>query len=178
MFTLKVSFPARFFCFYGKNMLANDVVSSIEAIAHPIAGSLSLELVEVEFKREGRQLVLRIFVDREGGVTLDDCASFSRELSAILDVEDLVPGNFTLEVSSPGLNRPLKTAADFVRFAGRLVKIRTFSPVADEDGNLRKTFLGDLLGMEEETICLHLREGQLARIPLGAIAKANLEFEM
>lgn len=177
MFTQKVSFSARFFCFYGKNMVTNDVVNSIETIAQPIAQALSLELVEVEFKREGRQMVLRIFVDREGGITLDDCAAFSRELSTVLDIEDTVPGNYTLEVSSPGLNRPLKTVSDYERFSGRLVKIRTFAPVADEDGNLRKTFLGDLLGMENDLICLKLREGQRAKIPLSAVAKSNLEFE-
>lgn len=158
-------------------MLDTDVVKYVEAIALPVAGSLGLELVDVEFKREGRQMFLRLFIDRQGGVSLDDCAGFSREVSATLDVEDLIPGNYTLEVSSPGLNRPIKTVDDYERFTGRLVKIRTFAPVADEEGNLRKTFLGELLGLREGHVCLKLQEGQMATIALNAVAKANLEFE-
>lgn len=122
-------------------------------------------------------MVLRLFIDKPEGVTLDDCAAVSRELSEILDVEDVIREHYMLEVSSPGLNRPLKKEADYERYAGRLVKVRTFELLADEEGNRRKTFLGDLVGLSDGVVTLTLREGQLARIPLDKIAKANLEFE-
>jgi len=159
-------------------MSFSDVAQRVEDIARPLAESLGLELVELEYKREGRQMVLRMYIDREGGVSLDDCAAVSKELSAVLDVEDVVPGKYTLEVSSPGLNRPLKTRADYERYAGRLVKIRTFELVADDAGNMRKTFLGELAGLDGDLVRLKLREGQAAAIPLGSVAKANLEFEI
>ena len=154
-----------------------DVATRVSDLAERLVSSLGMELVEVEYKREGRDMVLRLFLDKDGGVTLDDCSAVSRELSEILDVEDVVQGNYTLEVSSPGLNRPLKKEADFERYRGRLVKVRTFELLPDEEGNRRKTFLGDLEGLADGIVTLRLREGQLARIPLGKIAKANLEFE-
>jgi ribosome maturation factor RimP len=154
-----------------------DVATRVTQLAEALAASLGLELVEVEYRQEGRQMMLRLFIDREGGVTLDDCAAVSRELSEILDVEDFIPGHYNLEVSSPGLNRPLKKLADYERFSGRLVKIRTFEPMTDDDGNKRKTFLGELLGVENGVVRLKLTEGQTASVPLEKVAKANLEFE-
>jgi ribosome maturation factor RimP len=159
-------------------MVQLTIVDKVESLALPLITSLGLELVEIEYKPEGRQMVLRIFIDKEGGVLLDDCAAVSKELSALLDVEDVIPGKFSLEVSSPGLNRPLKTRADYDRYTGKLIKIKTFVPTADEAGNLRKTFLGKLVGVEGDLILLKLLEGQSATIPFSAIAKANLEFEM
>lgn len=158
-------------------MQKDDVVSRITSVAEQVLTPQGLELVEVEYKREGRQMILRLFVDKPGGISLDDCAAVSRELSEILDVEDVIREHYTLEVSSPGLNRPLKKEADYERYAGRLVKVRTFELLADEEGNRRKTFLGDLVGLSDGVVTLTLREGQLARIPLDKIAKANLEFE-
>ncbi|ANA40419.1 MULTISPECIES: ribosome maturation factor RimP [Geobacter] len=158
-------------------MQKDDVVSRITVVAEQLLAPQGLELVEAEYKREGRQMVLRLFIDKPEGVTLDDCAAVSRELSEILDVEDVIREHYMLEVSSPGLNRPLKKEADYERYAGRLVKVRTFELLADEEGNRRKTFLGDLVGLSDGVVTLTLREGQLARIPLDKIAKANLEFE-
>lgn len=155
----------------------DDICGRIEALARPILEALRLELVEIEFKRSGREAVLRLFIDKEGGVTLDDCADVSRELSLTLDVEDFIPGQYNLEVSSPGLDRPLKTTADYERFAGRLIKVRTYEPFADEAGNKRKTFLGTLEGLTDGVVRMKLTEGQAAAIPLERIAKANLEFE-
>lgn len=158
--------------------MSQDTVSAkVVSIAEPLLASLGIELVEVEYQRVGRSSVLRLFIDKEGGVTLDDCSDVSHELSQLLDVEDFIREHYTLEVSSPGLDRPLKKEADFVRFAGRLVKARTYELLPDSAGNKRKTFLGTLLGLENGVISIKLNEGQLAEIPLDKIAKVNLEFE-
>lgn len=144
----------------------------------PLLDSLGIELVELEYRKEGQGMMLRLYIDKPGGITLDDCADVSRELSEILDVEDVIHAHYNLEVSSPGLNRPLKKESDYLRYVGRLVKIRTFEMVADDAGNKRKTFLGELLGLEGGVVAMKLTEGQSAAIPLDKIAKANLEFEM
>jgi ribosome maturation factor RimP len=154
-----------------------DVVARVNEIAGPLALSLGLELVDVEYRQETGRMVLRIYIDRDGGVTLDDCARLSRELTEILDVEDFIRGKFNLEVSSPGLNRQLKKAADYQRFSGRLVKVRTYEPLTDDSGNMRKTFLGEIIGFSDNAVHLKLKEGQTASIPLEKVAKANLEYE-
>jgi len=158
-------------------MIKGDVCGQVSGFALPILESLGMELVDIEFVRAGRNSVLRLFIDKEGGVTLDDCADVSRELSAILDVEDIIPGHYSLEISSPGLDRPLRTPADYERFAGHLVKVRTYEALPDDAGNKRKTFIGHLLGLADGVVAMKLSEGQSASIPLEKIAKANLELE-
>ena len=138
---------------------------------------MGLELVDIKFGRVGRDAVLRLFIDKDGGITLDDCADVSRELSLILDVEDVISSNYSLEVSSPGLDRPLKKLSDYERFAGRMIKVRTYEPLPDDKGNKRKTFLGKLDGLVDGVVKMTLAEGQTASIPLERVAKANLEFE-
>jgi ribosome maturation factor RimP len=157
--------------------IKGDICEQVSSIARPILDSMKLELVEIEYARMGRDAVLRLFIDKDGGVTLDDCAGLSHELSAILDVEDIVDVNYTLEVSSPGLDRPLKKLQDYERYTGRLVKIRTYDQVLDDAGNKRKTFLGTLEGLVDGSVRIRLKEGQTASIPLDRVAKANLEFE-
>jgi len=147
-------------------------------VAEQMLSSLGMELVDLEYTRQGRAMVLRLFIDKEGGITLDDCAVVSRELSEVLDVEDIIPDHYTLEVSSPGLDRPLKKVADYEKYKGRLVKIRTFEPLPDDAGNKRKTFLGELKGLENGIVLLKLKEGQDAAIPFEKVAKANLDFEL
>jgi ribosome maturation factor RimP len=156
-----------------------DVAERLNEIAGQILAPLHLGLVDLEYKREGRDMVVRLFIEneQEGGITLDICSAVSRELSDILDVEDFMPENYTLEVSSPGICRPLKKIADYERFLGHLVKIKTFEALADDAGNKRKTFLGKLTGIEGGVVSLDLQEGPHATIPLDRVAKANLEFE-
>jgi ribosome maturation factor RimP len=154
-----------------------DVCGQVTEIVLPILESLGMELVDVEFDKVGRDGVLRLFIDKEGGINLDDCAGVSRELSAVLDVEDVIPGHYSLEVSSPGLERPLKKPADYERFVGGLVRVRTFEPLPDDAGNKRKTFVGRLEGLVDGNVAIKLIEGQSASIPLEKVAKANLEFE-
>jgi ribosome maturation factor RimP len=158
-------------------MQKTDLIARVHELAEPLAHSLGLELVDVEYQQEERRMVLRVYIDRVGGVSLDDCAGVSRELAEILDVEDFIRGRYNLEVSSPGLNRQLKKAADYERFTGRLVKIRTYELLADDEGNMRKTFLGELIGFSGNVCRLRLKEGQTASIPLEKVAKANLEYE-
>ena len=154
-----------------------DICEQVIGFAQPILDSMKLELVDIEFTRMGRDAVLRLFIDKDGGVTLDDCADLSRELSAVLDVEEVITDHYTLEVSSPGLDRPLKKLQDYERYAGRLIKIRTYEPFPDDAGNKRKTFLGTLEGLADGSVRITLTEGQTASIPLERVAKANLEFE-
>jgi ribosome maturation factor RimP len=149
----------------------------VTGVAEGLLNSLGMELVELEYKREGQGMVLRVYLDKPGGVTLDDCSEVSRELSALLDVDDIIPNRYTLEVSSPGLNRPLVKEDDYRRSAGKLVKIRTRLLTPDDKGNMRKTFYGELLGIDDGIVRVKLKEGQTASLPLTGIAKANLEFE-
>ncbi len=154
-----------------------DTCTAVKNLALPILESMGIELVDIEFGKAGRDAVLRLFIDKEGGIMLDDCADVSRELSMVLDVEDVIACNYSLEVSSPGLDRPLKKASDYERFAGRLIKVRTYEPLPDDKGNKRKTFLGKLDGLIDGVVKMTLAEGQTASIPLERVAKANLEFE-
>ena len=121
-----------------------DATERLTEIVEQILAPLSLALVDLEYKREGKDMVVRLFIEneKEGGITLDICSAVSRELSDILDVEDFLPEHYTLEVSSPGICRPLKKIADYERFMGHLVRIRTFEALSDDAGNKRKTFLG------------------------------------
>ena len=160
-------------------MLSDNILSKIQDIAAPVLAGMGLELVDLEFKREGRGWVLRFFIDKEGGVTLDDCADFSREIGVLLEVEDLIPGAYQLEVSSPGIDRPLKKASDFQRFAGRLVKVKTREKCdPDARGYERKTFVGELLGLDGDRVRMRQTDakGGEIELPLGGIEKANLEI--
>ena len=154
-----------------------DVVERVTEIVTEIGAPLGIGLVDLEYKREGRDMVVRVFLEKEGGIPLDDCADVSRQLSDILDVEDFMPEHYTLEVSSPGICRPLKKVADYERFMGHLVKVKTFDTLTDDAGNKRKTFTGKLAGIQGGVVSIDLTEGQHASIPLDKVAKANLEFE-
>lgn len=157
-----------------------QVTDQVEQLVQPILDDLKLELVDLIYQRESHGWVLRFLLDKEGGINLDQCAEASREISAILDVEDVVDTAYTLEVSSPGLDRPLKKARDFERFSGQLAKIKTIVPCdPDGRGRNRKTFLGTLDGLDGEDVLLTLKEKQPVqiKIPIGQIDSANLEYE-
>jgi ribosome maturation factor RimP len=157
-----------------------ELQTTLEKLITPILAGFALELVDLELKGEGHRQVLRIFIDKPGGVNLDDCAEVSREISALFEVEDPIPGAYVLEVSSPGLDRPLKKLRDFERSVGRLVKLRTHELLdPDGRGHQRKTFVGELLGVEGTQIRLRQndRRGGAVSIAFDAIAKANLELD-
>ena len=138
----------------------------------PTLTRMGYELVHLEFKREPHGMVLRFYLDREGGITLDDCTMASREIGTLLEVEDPIEGAYFLEVSSPGLNRPLVRLTDYLRFKGHRAHIRTRKPL---DGQRR--FNGILDGMKDETVLLITECGSV-QIPLPSIEKANLEVEL
>lgn len=158
-------------------MSGTGPIQRVETLLQPILDAMGLELVELEFKKVGRSYLLRVFIDKPDGVNLDDCAEVSRELSVQLDVEDCITSRYTLEVSSPGLDRPLKKEQDFIRYQGRLAVVKTTELLKDEKGSPRKTFLGFIEGVEGGAVMLRLKEGPQARIPWDKIAKAHLEFE-
>ncbi len=148
---------------------------SVEAIttelADSLAAQLQLELVDVEYVKEGPQWYLRVYIDKPGGVTLQDCTLFNQVLSTKLDEEDPIPSSYLLEVSSPGIDRPLKKDSDFQRFSGGLVEVRTYAPV---DG--RKKWRGRLVGYKDGFVELEV-DDRLLRIPRDKVAKASLSPE-
>jgi len=145
-----------------------------------VAASYGLDIFEVELRREGGQQVLRVVLDRPGpnrtaeeSVSLEDCSRVSEELSAILDVEDIVPADrYTLEVSSPGLDRPLRHADDYRRFAGRRAKIVLSAPVARQTA-----FAGRVLGIEGDDVLFESEGGKQVNLPLRLITRARLDVE-
>jgi len=156
------------------------IIEQIEQLVLPVVEDLGLELVDIEYQREDRGWVLRVYLDKEGGINLDDCAVASREISTLLDVEDLISTVYNLEVSSPGIERVIKKLADFQRFKGQTVKIKTNrSCDPDGRGQNRKVFIGLLQGVQEEKILLTLTDKKAGevRFDLKEIEKANLIFE-
>ena len=146
----------------------------VEEIAESVASSEGLELVLVEYKQQGGRWVLTVYIDKEEGVGLNDCQNISKQLSTIFDVEDVIPHRYTLEVSSPGLNRPLVKEKDYIRFRGKKVKIETVNPIEG-----RKRFVGSLIGCQDGIISLALEKGeQPLTIPLKEVAKARLKVEL
>jgi ribosome maturation factor RimP len=132
----------------------------------PVVQGMGYELVGVEF--DGHQRTLRVYIDRLEGITLDDCSAVSYQLSGVLDVEDPIPGRYQLEVSSPGMDRPLFTRAHFERFAGEVVRLQLNRPLEG-----RRRFKARLQGVEGDEILLQ-DEDKLIRIPYESIEKARL----
>lgn len=125
--------------------MKKSIESTIEELVQPIIDTNNFELVDVEYVKEAGEYYLRIFVDKEGGISLNECEVVSRALSEILDVKDPIKDNYYLEVSSPGLDRPLKKDKDFVRYQGRDVEIKLYKPL-----NGSKQLEGELIGLTED----------------------------
>ncbi len=147
------------------------VVDEVKEAVLPVIEATGLELVDVTYGKEESRWYLRIFIDQSKGVSLDDCQMVSEKISRVLDNLDLIPQAYFLEVSSPGIERPLKKADDFRRFAGRLVNIVTFVPVAGQ-----KKFTGCLKGLCEDEVLLEVKGVEMA-VPLEQIASARLTVE-
>ncbi|MGH8362267.1 MAG: ribosome maturation factor RimP [Gammaproteobacteria bacterium] len=136
-------------------------------ILEPAIEGLGFELVELEFQGK----LLRLYIDQPQGVTLDDCEKVSRQIGALLDVEDPIPGAYTLEVSSPGLDRPLRKPADFSAQSGQRARIELTLPLND-----RRRFSGTLRGLENDEVLIEV-DGAMFRLPLAQIGKARLAPE-
>jgi ribosome maturation factor RimP len=156
-----------------------DILEQVRGTAARVASSYGLEVFDVQYRREGQGMMLRVLIDRPGAaatanesVSVEDCAHVSRDLSAIFDVEDVVPGAYTLEVSSPGLDRPLRRVEDYRRFAGRRAKIVMREPV---DG--QGFFKGRLAGVDGTDVLIEADDRRTHRVALGLITRANLEVE-
>jgi ribosome maturation factor RimP len=151
----------------------SDAMEQVRQLLDPILESMGLSLWDLEFHKQGPRWLLRIFIDRESGdVTLGDCETVSRDLSAALDVEDIISHAYTLEVSSPGLDRTLSKPAHFVRFTGSTIRIKTYQPI---DG--QKVFRGKLLGLVDDTVKVEFETGKVIEIPMTGITRASLEVE-
>jgi ribosome maturation factor RimP len=152
-------------------MKPDDTVARVKERILPVLQAQEVELVDTEFVKTGKRYTLRLFLDKPGGITLDDCAALSRLLGEIIDVHEVINHAYTLEVSSPGLTRSLRKVEDFQRFAGRLARIT----VRGGTGK-RSLFRGELIGLEGETVAL--QEGsQIHHIPLADIVRARLDID-
>jgi ribosome maturation factor RimP len=145
----------------------------ITKLAEEVAASMSMEVVLVEVKGDANHSVVRTYIDQPGGISLDDCERFSRRFSVALDVEDWIPFNYVLEVSSPGVNRPLVKESDFRRFSGKNAKIRTRLPIEGQ-----RNFKGEIAGVTEGRVELEVAPGKQIGIALTDIEKANLIGEL
>ena len=134
----------------------------------PVVKGMGFDLIEIEHFPNPKHGVLRLYIDKEGGVNVDDCSTVSRQISALIYVEDPVSGQFNLEISSPGVDRPLRRLVDFQRFAGSLVKLKTVMPLEGQ-----RNFKGRLLEASEETVVIETDDEEIS-LPMTAIDKARI----
>ncbi|MBI5409508.1 MAG: ribosome maturation factor RimP [Nitrospirae bacterium] len=154
-------------------MNTEELKNKIIGVISPAINALGLDLDRVEFGKAGRKGLLRVFIDKREGVTIDDCERVSREIAAALEVEDPIPYSYVLEVSSPGLDRPLREPKDFKRFSGKTIRVTTREPIE------RQTFfIGEIAEAGENEVALLLPKGREIVIPYKNISKARLEVEV
>ena len=151
--------------------MTETVIERVEAVALPVLEESGLELVDVQYRREQNGWILRLIIDKQDGLNLNDCAAVSREISQLLDIENFIDQAYNLEVTSPGLDRPLKSIAEFERFVGRKAKIKTIDPIAGEH-----VFIGKIKRTEGESIVLEVGTKEVT-ILFSQVAKARLEVE-
>lgn len=149
------------------------VSERIREMSREIAENGGFEFIRSEIAGTKRSPVIRVFIDKPGGLSVEHCADVSRAIEARLDSEDLIPNKFVLEVSSPGLERELYSLDDFRRFSGKLVKIKT-----DKEIEGSKTIIGRIEAVEEESVKLQIRNGKSVLIPYSGIVKANLKVDL
>ena len=150
-----------------------EVEKKVKEVVEPVIRGLGFKLFDVEFKPEGRGWVLRIIADKEGGITIKDCEEISRKVSALLDVEDIIPFSYLLEITSPGLTRPLTKVEHYDFFKGRLVKLILKEPVEG-----KREVVGYIEDVKNGIIDIREKEkGKVLHIPFSAIAKGRLEIE-
>lgn len=150
-----------------------SLIEDISAIAHGVAEDNKVELVHVEVLGSKRDSVVRIFIDKPAGVTLEDCTNFSHKIEEVLDARDTVPGTYTLEISSPGIERELYSVADFGRFDGELAKVLLTNEL---DG--QKNFVGYIRGVNASTISFEDRSKGMVEFDHSQVKKANLKIDL
>ncbi len=150
----------------------NKITEDVEALIQPILDSLNIELVLIEYHETKGSGELKIFIDKEEGITLNDCVMVSKMIGRALDHTEIISHRYHLEVSSPGINRPLVKEKDFIRFKGNQCKITTLIPYQD-----RKNFKGELLGFEDNNVIINV-DNNIFKIPYIKITKANLVVEI
>ncbi|MDH4847668.1 ribosome maturation factor RimP [Pseudomonas sp. BN505] len=143
-------------------------LEQLQALLAPVVTGLGFECWGIEFVSQGKHSVLRVYIDKEGGILVDDCAEVSRQVSSVLDVEDPISSEYTLEVSSPGMERPLFTLEQFASHAGEQVKIKLRSPFEG-----RRNFQGLLRGVEEQDVVVQVDDQEFL-LPIDSIDKANI----
>lgn len=148
----------------------DDIKQKILELARQVADEQGLEVFDIELLGKGK-LLLRVVIDKEGGVTLDDCERFSKSFGSVLDVEDLFPGPYTLEISSPGLDRPLKGIKDFEKNIGKLIRIATVEKIENQ-----RFFIGRIMKVDSDFVKLLVNKREID-IPFEKISKARLEVE-
>ncbi|MFO8088466.1 MAG: ribosome maturation factor RimP [Desulfatiglandaceae bacterium] len=151
--------------------VAERVTGRVTALVEPVIEEMGFELVDVEFLTDRGRKVLRIYVDAEGGITLDECVEVSREVGTLIDLEDVVSDQYVLEVSSPGLDRPLKKEKDFAAAVGRKVKVKMKKPVEQ-----RRNFTGILKSFENDVITLQF-DNHIVDLPLKEVESARIVYE-
>lgn len=152
--------------------MANSTENKVMALAEPIARAAGVDIIDIEFKKEGKDWFLRVYLDKEGGVSIDDCETVSRSLSDVLDAEDPIEQNYCLEVSSPGADRILKKEREFLYYIGRAVDVKLYKAA---DG--KKEFSGTLAGYQDKTAQI-VCDGQTIDVPLSEAAYIRLSFEI
>ena len=155
------------------NQAGDGPRAQLQQLARQATDALGMEFVHLTYRKEGRRWLVRLFVDREDGVTLDDCAQASRQFSALLEVSDVIPHTYTLEVSSPGLDRPLHDEADYRRFTGREARLTTHRPLEG-----RRHFRGCITGCVQGQVHLQIEDGHDVVIPMDLIANGRLEVDL
>lgn len=154
-------------------MAHEPMVTALKQAIEPLLGAERMALVDLHWGRRGKRWALTLFIDKEGGVTLDDCERISWQVGELIEVDSLIGHAYILEVSSPGLDRPLRTLAEFERFRGHVAKITTTNPVLR-----RYTLLGRLRGIEAQSVLLEVERQGIVPIPLAQIKHARLEVEV
>ncbi len=151
-----------------------SIVKRVEKKVENLLTEGDYDLVAVEYVKEGSERVLRVLIEnKEGELDLDDCARLSHRLSDWLDEEDFISESYILEISSPGVERPLRGRDDFQRFSGESVYIKTYAPIRGE-----KEFTGKLLGLEKDLVRLELAEDEVVELPFKSIAAARLNLDI
>ncbi len=150
-----------------------EIKNKIIEIITPVINAIGIELYDVEFSKMKSKGLLRVFIEKQDGVTIADCERVSREIEAVLDVEDPIPFSYIIEVSSPGLDRPLKELNDFKRYSGKTVRVVTHEPI-----DKQTFFIGKIMDVGDNEISFLLPKDKKVIIPYKNISKARLEVEV